>query len=175
VAGAAAGTVPVAQRGGTELELTRRSGRGSVTALMWDCSKSLPICSLPPPGSQDACERARARGTAQQGHGCRAAAAALLRASVQLMLSSILRTQTLLQPPSTPGVERDLPGAVLQKAASWALLGVAGSLVMSPQPRAPLGLLRSPGLRTNRQPGCLPGWVAGRWTAPLGKHLDQRV
>lgn len=53
---AAAGTVPVAQQGCTEQEVILRSGRGFVIALMRDCSKSLPICSLPLPRSQDVCE-----------------------------------------------------------------------------------------------------------------------
>lgn len=53
---AAAGSVPAAQQGCTEQEVTQRSSGSFVIALVWDCSKSLPICSLPSPGSQDVCE-----------------------------------------------------------------------------------------------------------------------
>lgn len=76
---AAASAVPVAQQGCAERELTLCSGRSFVIALLWDRSRSLPICSLPSPRSQDVCECVRARAwaqsTAQQSHGCRVVAA----------------------------------------------------------------------------------------------------
>lgn len=76
------------------------------------------------------------------------------------MLSSIPRIQTLIQPPRTPGMEQDLPRAVLHQ------LGLNGSLVMSPQLRSLLNL-PSQGMKAVRQPGCRC------WTAPFGKHLGQ--
>lgn len=54
---AAVGAVPVARQGYTKRELTLHSRHSFVIALLWDCSKSLPICSLPSPRSQDMCER----------------------------------------------------------------------------------------------------------------------
>lgn len=41
------------------------------------------------------------------------------------MLSSILRTQSLIQPPRTPGMERDLPGDILHQV-KVCQLGAAG-------------------------------------------------
>lgn len=73
VEAAAAGTVPMAQRGRTEQEVTLPSCRSFVIASVWDCSKSLPICSLPSPWSQDECERVCEHGAQRnrvRGGGC---------------------------------------------------------------------------------------------------------